>query len=60
MSKFDDARKNKRNWFDGVMLGRAIFGNPWLFASKEYILKQSVSASLRSELLGSSACERLL
>jgi len=31
----DDARKKcKETGCDGVMLGRAIFGNPWLFASR--------------------------
>ena len=33
----DAKQKVKETGCDGVMLGRAIFGNPWLFASKEYI-----------------------
>jgi len=40
----DDARrKYKEAGCDGVMLGRAIFGNPWLFASREYISKSNLS-----------------
>ncbi|HEV7423763.1 MAG TPA: tRNA-dihydrouridine synthase [Candidatus Paceibacterota bacterium] len=34
-------QKIKETGCDGVMLGRAIFGNPWLFASKEYVSKST-------------------
>lgn len=30
---------------DGVMLGRAIFGNPWLFSAKEYLSKSNLSGA---------------
>ena len=44
VESIDDARKKyKETGCDGVMLGRAIFGNPWLFASKEYISKSNLS-----------------
>ena len=39
----DAKRKIQETGCDGVMLGRAIFGNPWLFASKEYISKSNLS-----------------
>lgn len=32
----DAAEKALRYDFDGMMLGRAIFGNPWLFTKREY------------------------
>jgi nifR3 family TIM-barrel protein len=40
----DDARKKcEDTGCDGTMLGRAIFGNPWLFSKKEYISKSNLS-----------------
>ncbi len=35
-SKKDALQKIKESGLDGVMLGRAIFGNPWLFTDREY------------------------
>ena len=46
----DDARRKcKESGCDGVMLGRAIFGNPWLFAQKEKVLKK-LFPDVRSKL----------
>jgi len=41
-----DAReKCEKFGCDGIMLGRAIFGNPWLFEKKEKVLKKSLGRS---------------
>ncbi|MEK7567574.1 MAG: tRNA-dihydrouridine synthase [Patescibacteria group bacterium] len=54
-----DARlKAKQSGADGVMLGRAIFGNPWLFSEKVPDIKEKLSVmvehtKLFEELLGS-------
>ena len=37
----DAQRKIEETGCDGVMLGKAIFGNPWLFASREHISKST-------------------
>jgi len=52
----DDAKKKvKETGCDGVMLGRAIFGNPWLFAGKDNNAKFS-------QVLGASQpdCSKIL
>ncbi len=36
---------------DGVMLGRAIFGNPWLFAKDQKMSRLSLDMSVSSEIL---------
>ncbi|OGI76294.1 hypothetical protein A3C67_00235 [Candidatus Nomurabacteria bacterium RIFCSPHIGHO2_02_FULL_42_19] len=42
VENLEDARKKIKEYkCDGVMLGRAIFGNPWLFASREHISKST-------------------
>lgn len=38
----DGAKKIKESGCDGVMLGRAIFGNPWLFAGKLPTIKEKL------------------
>lgn len=54
----NDARaKAKETGADGVMLGRAIFGNPWLFADKSVTTKEKLRVLLEhtklfEELLG--------
>ena len=54
----EDARKKvEESGADGVMLGRAIFGNPWLFAEKVPTLKEKLRVmvehtKLFEELLG--------
>lgn len=42
---------------DGVMIGRAVFGNPWLFSPKEISLEERLACMLEhtalwEELLG--------
>lgn len=41
----DGEEKIKETKCDGVMLGRAVFGNPWLFAVKEHISKSNLSGN---------------
>ena len=41
----DAKQKTEETGCDGIMLGRAIFGNPWLFARKEKVLKKSLGRS---------------
>lgn len=54
----DAKEKNKRYGGDGVMLGRAIFGNPWLFSTKggpdlkERLLTMVEHTKLFEEMLG--------
>jgi nifR3 family TIM-barrel protein len=50
-------RKVKEFGCDGVMLGRAIFGNPWLFAEKEVSVEEKLKVMIEhtklfEELLG--------
>jgi nifR3 family TIM-barrel protein len=43
VSDLEDARKKAgESGCDGVMLGRAVFGNPWLFAGKEFFRAKAV------------------
>ncbi len=41
MDLADARKKAKETGCDGVMLGKAIFGNPWLFSAKEHISKST-------------------
>ncbi|MDO8594132.1 MAG: tRNA-dihydrouridine synthase family protein [bacterium] len=61
MSTADAHQKVKETRTDGVMLGRAIFGNPWLFAESSYspFLKGSTPTSEPEEGFKSSASEDL-
>ena len=58
VKNLDDARKKiKESGADGAMLGRAIFGNPWLFAEKVPSVTEKLEAliehtKLFEELLG--------
>lgn len=36
-NKADALQKAKETGLDGIMLGRAIFGNPWLFTDRDYM-----------------------
>jgi nifR3 family TIM-barrel protein len=60
VSDLDDAReKIKQSGCDGVMLGRAIFGNPWLFKKKVPAVKDKLKVMLEhtklfDKLLGKS------
>ena len=38
----DGEQKIKESGCDGVMLGRAIFGNPWLFTGKQPSIKEKL------------------
>lgn len=56
----DAKEKSKASGVDGVMLGRAIFGNPWLFSTdkKEITVKEKLEVMLEhtklfTEMLGS-------
>ncbi len=58
VKNLDDTReKAKTSGADGIMLGRAIFGNPWLFSEKVPDIKEKLSVmvehtKLFEELLG--------
>lgn len=57
LSLEDARRKAKESGADGVMLGRAIFGNPWLFTGKTPSLEEKLTVmvehtKLYEELLG--------
>jgi nifR3 family TIM-barrel protein len=53
----DAKKKAEESGADGVMLGRAIFGKPWLFSAKEILLEQRLRIAIEhtklfEELLG--------
>ncbi len=53
----DGRKKAEETGCDGIMLGRAIFGNPWLFADKIPTVEEKISAMIQHtklfvELLG--------
>lgn len=53
----DAKKKAEESGADGVMLGRAIFGKPWLFSAKEILLEQRLHIAIEhtklfEELLG--------
>jgi tRNA-dihydrouridine synthase len=64
MSVEDARQKAEETGVDGVMLGRAIFGNPWLFHPSKRLperiaLSASSSATHRNNLYGSDAASLL-
>ncbi len=57
LSVEDGRQKIKETGCDGVMIGRGIFGNPWLFSEKHVSIKEKLSVmvehtKLFEELLG--------
>src|SRR3989344_2365759 len=47
LKDLDDARaKVSQSGVDGAMLGRAIFGNPWLFSSREKSLERFIPSTV--------------
>ena len=53
----DGRKKAQETGCDGIMLGRAIFGNPWLFAEKVPSVEEKLSVMIKHtklfvELLG--------
>lgn len=58
---FDGQQKAKESGCDGVMIGRAIFGNPWLFDSTRVVVKKPKRFNrLLSYLLPSKLQKKLL
>jgi len=57
----DDARaKAKMTGCDGIMIGRAVFGNPWLFSTKTDFKKISVKKKLKVMLEHTKLFDKLL
>jgi len=50
----------KENGFDGVMIGRAIFGNPWFFDSKRKVESISIKEKLKVLVEHTKLYEKLL
>lgn len=56
----DAKKKAKETGADGVMFGRAIFGNPWLFNPKKNISEISIEQKLRVMIEHAELFEKLL
>ena len=50
MSIAEAKEKAEETEADGIMLGRAIFGNPWLFANSRELANESVQKLMRNRL----------
>src|SRR3989344_2890437 len=46
VSAEDGLKKAKESGVDGIMIGRGIFGNPWLFSEKNPSIKQKLKVAL--------------
>ncbi len=57
---FDAQRKSKETGADGVMLGRAIFGNPWCFNREKRVEDVSVEEKLKVLVEHTKLYEKLL
>lgn len=47
----DGLEKAKQTGCDGIMIGRAVFGNPWVFSSPGSLTRTTLSTSWRGSLL---------
>ncbi len=56
----DGRKKCEKTECDGVMFGRAIFGNPWLFASDKINSKISLSEKLKTLIEHTKLFEKML